>query len=402
MQRWLRITLYVGAAVVVAALLVYAFVPPAAEVDVARVSRGTLEVTVSEDGKTRIKERYIVSAPLSGELLRVDLHPGDAVRAGETVVAVIEPSDPSLLDARSQAEAEARVSAAEARLQHSHAQLDRAEATYDFARNEQARAEKLLPSKAVSQGTYDATVHLLRTASEDVRAGEFAVRIAEFELAQARAASMRSSGTKHAGASGFEIRSPINGTVLRVFQESEGAILPGTRIMELGDPQDLEVEIDVLSSDAVRIPLGAKVYLEHLGTATPIEARIRLIEPQAFLKVSALGVEEQRVNVIADFVDLSAIRKRLGDAYRVEARIVIWEGVNVLKVNAGACFRHEGGWAVYRIVNGRARLTKIEIGHSSGLETEVVSGVGENDELVAYPSDQVFDRTRVTRRSTRR
>lgn len=402
MQRWLRISLYVGAVVVVAALLAYAFIPPPAEVDIARVNRGTLEVTVSEDGKTRIKERYFISAPLSGELLRVDLHPGDAVRAGETVVAVIEPSDPSLLDARSQAEAEARVSAAEARLQHSHAQLDRAEATYDFARNEQGRAEKLLPSKAVSQGTYDAAVHLLRTASEDVRAGEFAVRIAEFELAQARAALMRTSATKHAGASSFEIRSPINGEVLRVFQESEGAILPGTRIMELGDPRDLEVEIDVLSSDAVRIPLGAKIYLDHSGAAAPIEARVRLVEPQAFLKVSALGVEEQRVNVIADFVDLPAVRERLGDAYRVEARIVIWKGVDVLKTNAGACFRHEGGWAVYRIVHGRARLTKVAIGHSSGLETEVVSGVSENDELVAYPSDQVFDRTRVTRRSARR
>jgi HlyD family secretion protein len=401
-KRWLRTTLYIGAAVVVAALLAYAFVPPPAEVDVARVIRGKLEVTVSEDGKTRIKERYVVAAPLSGELLRIDLHPGDAVRAGETVVAVIEPSDPSLLDARTQAEAEARVSAAEARLQHSQVQLERAEATYEFARSEHARTEKLLPSKAVSQGVYDAAVHLLRTATNDVQAGEFAVRITEFELAQARAALTRTLGTNHSGQSGFEIRSPINGEVLRVFQESEGAIQPGTRIMELGDPRDLEVEIDVLSSDAVRISPGAKVYLEHWGAAAPLVARVRLIEPQAFLKVSALGVEEQRVNVIADFVDPPAARERLGDAYRVEARIVIWEGDDVVKVNAGACFRHEGSWAVYRIVNGRARLTKVEIGRSSGLETEILNGVDEQDEVVAYPSDQVFDRTRVVARKTSR
>jgi HlyD family secretion protein len=398
----LRLLLYVGLAAIVAALLWYAFVPPPAEVDVAMVTRGKLEVTVNEDGKTRIKERYIVSAPLGGELLRVDLHPGDVVRAGETLVAVVEPGDPSLLDARAHAEAKARVSAAEAKGLHARAEQDRAQASYEFALNEQRRAERLLPAKAISQGDYDKAVHLLRTATEDVHANEFAVRIAKFELEQAQAAFTRTRETPDAGETRFEIRSPINGEVLRVFQESEGAISAGTRLVELGDPNDLEVEVDVLSSDAVRIPLGAKMYLEHWGSAPPLMARVRLVEPQAFLKVSALGVEEQRVNVIADFVDPPPGRQRIGDAYRVEARIVVWEADPVLKLNAGALFRHRDGWAVYRIVNGRAKLTTVVVGQSSGLETEIVEGLAEEDRVVAYPSDQILDGTRVTPRESRR
>lgn len=402
MKRSLKSLTYLIAAGAVAALLVYAFLPPAADVDVVRVSRGRLEVTVNEDGKTRIKERYVVAAPLAGELLRVNLHPGDDVVAGETVLAAIDPSDPSLLDARTQAEAQARVSAAEARLQHSEAQLDRAQATYAFARKEHARAETMLPSQSVSQSQYDAAVHALRTAKEDVRAGEFAVQIAKFELQQAQAVLIRSRAGDSSEQARFEILAPIGGEVLRVFQESEGAVIPGARLMELGNARDLEVEVDVLSSDAVQIPLGAKVYLEHWGSPQPLLARVRLVEPQAFLKVSALGVEEQRVNVIADFVDPPEARQRLGDAYRVEARMVIWEQEQALKVSAGALLRHAGGWAVYRIVAGRARLTPVEVGHTNGLETEIVGGLQENDELVAYPSDQVFEGSRVAPRAARR
>lgn len=402
MKYSLRLVLYGSLAVIAAALLWYAFVPPPVEVDVATVTRGKLEVTVNEDGKTRIKERYIVSAPLGGELLRVGLHPGDVVRAGETVVGIIEPGDPTLLDARAHAEAMARVSAAEAKSLHAQAELDRAQASYEFALNEQRRAEKLLPAKAIAQGDYDRAVHLLRTATEDVRAAEFAVRIAKFELEQAQAAFTRTGSTTDVEETRFEIRSPIDGEVLRVFQESKGAIAPGTRLLELGDPNDLEVEVDVLSSDAVRIPLGAKVYLEHWGSIVPLMARVRLIEPQAFLKVSALGVEEQRVNVIADFVDPLPARQRLGDAYRVEARIVTWEADSVLKLNAGALFRHGDGWAVYQIIDGRAKLTTVVVGQSNGLETEIVEGLYERDSIIAYPSDQVRDGARVTPRKIRR
>ena len=393
-----RSLLYAIPAVLIAALLWYAFAPPAAEVNVATVTRGKLEVTVNEDGKTRIKERYVVSTPLAGELLRVDLHAGDPVQAGETLLAVIEPGDPSLLDVRAIAEAEARVKAAEARQLHARTQLDRARATKTYAQTEHDRAERLLPKKAVTEEAYSSAVHLLRTATEDERAAEFAVRIADFELQQAQAALTRTQPSDQIPVGSFEIRSPVNGEVLRVFQESAAMLPGGTRLMELGDRTDLEVEIDVLSSDGVRVPIGAKVYLDHWGSTRPLLARVRVVEPQAFLKVSALGVEEQRVNVIADFVDPPGARERLGDAYRIEARIVIWEGENVLKVNAGALFRKRGGWAVYRIVNGRAKLTDVEVGRTSGIETEIIAGLDENDQLVAYPSDQVRDGVRVTPR----
>lgn len=400
MKFSLRTPLYATLAILVAAILLYAFIPPAVEVDVTRVARGNLEVTVNEDGKTRIKERYVVSMPLSGELLRVDLHAGDPVRAGDTLLAVIEPGDPALLDVRARAEAVARVKAAEAKQSHCRAQLERARATHAFAQTEHDRSEKLLPEKAVSQEAYNTSLHLLRTAAEDVRAAEFAEQIAEFELKQVQAALTRTNQSEPTGESAFEIRSPINGEVLRVFQESSATLPVGTRLMELGDRADLEVEIDVLSSDGVRIPLGAKVYLEHWGATKPLMARVRLVEPQAFLKVSALGVEEQRVNVIADFVDPPTARERLGDAYRVESRIVIWQGENVLKVNAGALFRNQGAWAVYQVVDGRAQLTLVEVGRSNGLETEIIAGLKEDDVVVAYPSDQVHDGVRVALRKS--
>ncbi len=379
----------------------WVFRPPPVEVDVAQVVRGPLEVTVAEDGKTRIRERYIVSAPLAGELLRVGLRAGDDVRAGETLLAAIEPGDPSLLDSRARAEADARVKAAEARGWHARAQLDRARATAEFARSELARAEKLLPSKAMSEEGYEAAAHAMRTATDDVRAAEYGVQIAEFEQQQAQAALTRTHGQADDDGR-FEIRSPIQGKVLRVFQESSATIAAGTRLIELGDPTDLEIEVDVLSSDAVRISTGARVYLEHWGATAPLVAQVRMIEPQAFLKVSALGVEEQRVNVIADFVDPPSERQRLGDGYRVEARIVVWEAQDVLKTNAGGLFRQHGQWAVFRLVDGRIRTTPVTIGQSNGLETEITGGLNEHDQIVAYPSDQVADGVRTLRREDSR
>jgi HlyD family secretion protein len=396
-----RSIIYGAVGVIAVALLLYAFLPPAVEVDVANVVRGELEVTVREDGKTRIKERYVVSTPIEGDLLRINLHAGDKVEAGKTLLAVIQPVNPNLLDVRANAESEARVKSAEAKVLHSQSQLKRAKAGYQFALVQHQRAEKLVSQNVVNQEAYDAAVHYLRTAEEDVHSGEFSVKIAEFELQQARAAQIRSSTTDVKEGDRFEIYCPVDGEILRVFQESAAKLPAGTRLMEIGDRGNLEVEVDVLSSDAVRISPGAKIYLEHWGAQFPLRARVRLIEPQAFLKVSALGVEEQRVIILADFIDPPKARQRIGDAYRVEARIVIWEGKDVLKVSAGACFRNGDGWAVYRILNGRARLTEIRIGHSSGLEVEILDGVRENDQVVAYPSDRVHDGARVVPRINR-
>jgi HlyD family secretion protein len=231
-------------------------------------------------------------------------------------------------------------------------------------------------------------------AREEERSAQFAVQVAEYEVEQARAALLQVQPPppgSSARVTRFEVRSPIDGRVLHVFQESEAVVPAGTRLLELGEPADLEVEIDVLSRDAVRIAPSAKVLLEHWGGDAPLVARVRLIEPAAFLKVSALGIEEQRVYVIADLVDPPAKRARLGDAYRVEARIVLWESDDVLKVPAGALFRRGDGWAVFAVVDGRAELRPVQVGHNNGLEAEVLGGLAEGAAVVLHPSDRIQD-----------
>jgi HlyD family secretion protein len=388
---------WIVAAVVVVGLLVYAFRPVPVEVDTAAVSRGPLVVTVSAEGKTRIRERYVVSAPLAGQLLRIRHRPGDEVTAGQSVVAVIEPTDPSLLDARAKAEIDARVKATDAARQQADAGLKRAKTAHDLARKQWERVKGLGPS--VSADERETAEAKERVAADEVRAAEFAVRVAEFEHEQAKAARVRTQPRLSADteADRLDIRAPIGGLVLRVFQESEAVVTGGTKLLELGDPRDLEMEIDVLSTDAVKMKPGARVIVDHWGGPESLAGRVRVVEPAGFLKVSALGVEEQRVNVIADFTDPLEKRKPLGDAYRVEARIVISEG-EAVKVPAGALFRKGTGWACFALRDGRAKLTEVSVGRTNGLETEVSNGLTEGDIVVLHPSDRVKDGVRVVTR----
>lgn len=395
-----RRILTIGAGIAMLGLLVWAFLPSPVEVDLGRVGRGHLEVTVEHEGKTRVRERYVVSAPLAGQLLRIELHPGDVIKAGKTVVATIEPAEPVLLDARAVAEAEARVRATEAARGRTEPQLRSARASYDLAETNLARIRKLAEGRAASHQDLDEAEHRLRVASEEVKSAQFAARIADFELELARAALVRTRppqpGAPDAGR--FEIRAPVNGRILRVFQESETAITAGTRLLEVGDSADLEVEVDVLSADAVRIPPHARAILDEWGGNAPLHGRVRVVEPSAFTKVSALGVEEQRVNVVIAITDPPEKRRPLGDAFRVEARIVIWEREDILKVPAGAIFRNGGGWAVFVVERARASLRPIRIGHSNGLETQVLEGLKENDVVILHPGDRVKDGVSVTRR----
>jgi HlyD family secretion protein len=376
--------------------IVYAFLPKPIPVEIARVTRGPLQVTVDHEGRTRVKERYVISAPLSGRLLRVELHPGDPVRAKETLLTSIEPSDPALLDPRARAEAEARVKAAEAGKRRAIPALDRARVASEQAKTELERAQTLYTEGAMSHQELDNAELKSMTADEELKAAEFSVQIATFELEQAEA--VLSGGKDHTAGTPFEIRSPINGELLRVFQESENFVQSGTRLLEIGDLHDLEMEIDVLSRDGVKIKPGDKVWVEHWGGEAPLLGRVRLVEPSAFLKVSALGVEEQRVNVIADFVDPPEKRPTLGDAYRIEARIVISESDNVLKVPVSALFRRGEGWAVFAMQRGRALLRPVKIGRRNDLEAEVLSGVSENETVVVHPSDKIQNMTGIRER----
>jgi HlyD family secretion protein len=336
-------------------------------------------------------------------LRRIELHPGDKVRAGSTRLAIIDPAEPNLIDARTRAQLEARLSAAETQLQLAGPRVERARAAQERAQIDLSRAQRLLEQRAIAPQEVDRATEAARVTTEDLRAAEYARQIAGFELDQARGALLRSTpeGRQVACAGELRIHSPIDGRVLRVFHEDAAVVAQSARLLELGDPADLEVEIDVLSSDAVRIRPGARVYFEHWGGDVPLEGRVRVVEPAGFLKISALGVEEQRVNVIADLVTPARDRGALGDAYRVEARIVVWEGTDVLKLPVGALFRSRGAWAVFAARDGRAHLTWVDVGRSSGRETEILQGLSAGDEVVIHASDRVADGVAITARERR-
>jgi HlyD family secretion protein len=379
-----------------AGAIMYALWPAPVRAEVARVARGPMRVSVDEDGQTRIKERYVVSAPLAGRLARVTLREGDSVEADRTVLAQIDPVDPALLDPRARAEAEARVHAAEASLEHTGAALQGAQAALELAQTELARLREARTLAAAGALELDRAQAAARMREEETRAAGFARDIARFELDLARAALLRTApGADEAGWR-FSISAPISGRVLRVIQESAGVVQAGCPLLELGDPADLELVVDLLSSDAVAVRPGAPASLERWGGDGPLRGRVRLVEPAAFTKVSALGVEEQRVNVVIDFEDPPDRRPGLGDAYRVEARIVVWESADALQVPTGALFRHADHWAVFVLEHGRAVQRDVDIGRRNAESAQVLSGLTDGELVIVYPSDKIHRGVRVT------
>lgn len=398
MKRFLTKLPWMLPIVLLGTFLVYGFWPKSVEVDLAEVSVGSLEVTVNDDGETRIRERYIVSSPVGGKLLRVQLDPGDVVKQNETELVHIQPSSPELLDVRTQAECEARLHAAEASLEQAEAKLRSEKETLEMAQHVYDRARKLRPKNAISQAEFDTAEHRFQIAQANIRSAESGIKVAQFELEHCRAAASRYDVNGDAASQEpFKLVSPIDGHVLRVFKEDAGVVAPATPLLELGDPQDLEIEIDVLSSDAVKIEPGDKVYIDHWGGPETLEAVVRVVEPSAFLKVSALGVEEKRVNIIADFVDPWSCRKTLGDGFRIEARIVVEStDEHSLKVPSGALFRDSDTWNVYRVAGSVAELCEVEVGETNGLETEILAGLSAADRVVVHPTAKVQHGTSVT------
>jgi HlyD family secretion protein len=390
---WRRQLPLVGAGLLIA-LIVVGLWPRPIPVESGVVTRGPLVVTVDEEGMTRVRNRYVIAAPVAGQLRRIDWKPGAVLEAGTTVLAVLESSGADFLDARSLAQAQARVLGAEAAREAALAQRDRAQSAARLYASELERAQQLRASTVLSAQEFD-LVQLRRDMSaQDARAAEFALKVAEFELQQARAVLQRGQDGA-AEAEPLVIVSPVNGRIFRVFQESARVVNAGFALMEIGDPTDLEVRIEVLSRDAVAIAPGAPVRLELWGGPEPLQARVRLVEPSAFTKISALGVEEQRVFVIADFVEPVERRPTLGDNYRVEARIVVWEIPEALRAPAGALFRRDGAWQAYVIDGPRARRRTLEAGRSNGVQTEVRGGLRAGERLVVYPGDKVSDGSRV-------
>jgi HlyD family secretion protein len=381
-RRWLP---YAGAVVLVA-LITAGLWPRPIPVETARVAVGTLRATVNEEGKTRIKQRYVVSAPVTGQLRRIPFKAGAAVCAGETVVAVIEPVSSTLLDARTR-------TAAEAKRDTAAANLEKARAGQRFAANDLRRYETLYAEKLVSAQELESVQLREASATKEQAAAESALREAE-------AAMVEFAGTAIAGTNTaldpIQVKAPATGSVLHVFEENSRVVPAGTPLMEIGDPTDIEVVVEVLSRDGAAIAPGTPVDLEQWGGGDPLKAKVRLVEPAAFTKISALGVEEQRVNVVADLLTPPEQRRNVGDNFRVEARIIVWEAPDALKVPAGALFRKGDQWAAFVVADGRARLRLVKAGRSSGTETQVVEGLKQREEVILYPGSRVTDGQRVT------
>ena len=375
-----------------------AMIPKPVDVEFSTVTEGPLRVSVQEDGKTRIREKYIVSAPVAGRLSRIELNAGDEVRCEETLLAVIQPSDPEMLDARSRAQAIARTQGAEAALQRSVVNAEQAQIDHDLCKSDFERAKKLFPEGAVSRSEYDDARADYLASIQAIKTSKFDSEIAKFELEMARAASSQFNEVDSEDAvEPFEIHAPIFGKILKVFQESATVVNVGTPILELGDPKNLEIEIDVLSTDAVRIKPGAEITIDHWGGESPLVGNVRVIEPAAFTKISSLGVEEQRVNIIADFSEPPERLATLGDGYRVEARITISELNNTLLIPNSALFRYRRQWQVMKIVDDTAVMQPVKIGLQNETQTQVIKGLSQGDDVIVYPSDEVQSGTTVRR-----
>ena len=379
-RKWLP---YAGVLLLLG-LLVAGLWPRPVPVEVAVASVGTLRTSVNEEGKTRIKQRFTISAPVAGQLRRIPFKAGAEIKAHVTTVAVIDPLAPSLLDARARASAEAKRDSAAAN-------LAKAQTNRSFAASELARAQRLFADKTVSVQELEVAQMRDGTASKEEAAAQSALRQAEAELAQFN------SGSSGDGAQCIpqEIQSPVSGRILKVFEESARVVAAGTPLVEIGDPADLEVVVEVLSRDGAMILPGSKVEFDQWGGAEPLVGRVRLVEPAAFTKVSALGVEEQRVNVVADLTTPPDQRKTVGDNFRVEARIIVWESNNVLKVPVGALFRRGDQWATFVLIEGHAQMRTVKVGHSSAAESEVLEGLKAGDQVILYPGGRVHDGQRI-------
>lgn len=379
--------------------LTYLLIPGPVAVDVARVERGPMEVTVDDEGRTRVMDRYTVTAPLAGQMLRPPWRAGDAVEAGETLVR-FEPTPAELRDPRTRDQAAARVEAGEARVQRARAQVRAAEGQRDFAHREADRLERLVEADVVAPRDLDEARTILTIRAQQLAAARSELRVAEHELDVARAAyALYPPGEgRDEPHPTITIDAPVTGEIFRVHEQSENVVPAGTPLLEVGDPAQLEVVVEALSEDATQIEPGARVYLERWGGERTLRGTVRRVEPSGFTDISALGVEEQRVNVIIDFEEPAEAFARLGDRFRVQARIVVWEDDDVLWIPAGALFRQDDRWMVYRIVEGRAELQEVSVGRQTALRAQVLDGVEQNDEVILYPAQRIEPGTRVSPR----
>jgi HlyD family secretion protein len=388
----------IAVGVVVVLAIAYGFLPKPVPVDVASASRGPMRVTVEEEGKTRVKDRFVISAPVAGFLRRITLEIGDPVNKGQKV-AVLEPLRSTVLDPRSRAEAEAGVAAARAALEAAKENARAATADAEYSRERGPRMKKLAEGGYISKDDLEQVQAAAKKAEAILLAAEAAVSAAEADLERTRSVLRHSAaGTNGSPNETVVVRAPVGGKVLRLHRESEGVVNSGDPLLDIGSPAGLEVRVEVLSADAVKIKTGMPVHFDRWGGDQPLEGAVRVVEPAGFTKVSSLGVEEQRVNVIVAFTSPDGTWQRLGDGYRLDASFIIWESKNVLQVPASALFRSGKGWAVFTVQNNRARQRLVEVGHHNGLAAEIVTGITEGEVVINHPDESIKDSVRVSPR----
>lgn len=392
-----------GVALAVGGAIIWAVAPQPVAVDVRTVGRGPLAVRLSDDGVTRIRERHLVRAPLAGRMSRVSLDPGDEVAAGSTVITTIDPPDPALLDPRAEADAAARVETTKALRDLAEKALDRARVQEEYTAADLERARELFPTKAVTHEELDAAERAWKTAADDVAEAEEEIHVAEHLVQVAEAALVRSrpraEGEPHPGPDVWrlDVTPPVSGRILRVLREGEGLVEAGAELVEVGDVTDLEAVIDLVSEDAVRVRPDDACEIGAWG-GDPLTGRVRVVEPRGFTKVSPLGVEEQRVNVIVDIDAPPDGRASLGDDFRVEAAITIDSVHDAVLVPLAALFRQESTEAVFVVEGGQARLVPLTIGRRGDRDAEVLAGLSGGERVIAYPPDTVRPGTRVVAR----
>jgi len=398
MTRLLTNPRVIAAALIIAGVIAVALWPEPVEVDVVRVGRGPMLVTIDEEGETRVRDRFVVSAPVSGRLQRIELEPGDTVVRGRTVVARLIPAAPALLDQRTIAELTAAVEAARAAVGQAQAERDRAAAALARAQSSLRRQQELSGAGLSSRDDLELAQTTVKTGEEAQRAAEFNVTRAERQLQAARARLAPST----AGGGAVEVIAPVSGVVLKRVRESESVVPVGDPLLEIGDPANLEIVADLLSTDAVKVSPGAPVLIDQWGGDHPLNARVRRVEPSGFTKISALGVEEQRVNIVIELAGDAAAARQLGDGYRVEVRVVIWRDEMALTVPIGALFRRGGDqWAAFVVKDQIARLQIVQLGQRNDREGQITGGLAEGQAVVLHPPDILQDGQKVIIRTGR-
>lgn len=396
-----RLYVWVFVAVLVAIGLLSAFWPRASIVDLQEIEAGRMILTVGDEGETRVVDVFLVSAPVDGRLRRIEAEAGDLVVAGQTVVAQVEPTESQLLDPRTEAEARAQLSAAESAALLAEAELQRAEAELRFAESELERSRELAGKGTISERDLEAAEREFETGRAAIGVAQANMQVRQYELArvQAQLMSPEQMAQQRETCECLSINSPVNGRVLRVIRESEGFVRAGDGLVEIGNPEKLEIVVDLLSIDAVKVSPGDSAIIENWGGEQSLAAQVRRVEPLGFTKVSALGIEEQRVNVILDITSPAAEWGTLGHGYHVDVRVVLWEGESVLKAPLTALFRHGDEWAVFVEEKGKARQRIIEVGNTTSSSAEILSGLKAGERIVVYPGEGIGEGVRIAARA---